>query len=497
MLRYTRGDLRVVDGLAATFSVNRQADGRFEQARPGARLDRQEAETIAFGYQAQANRDFGPRQRFIAGTELYDESIDARRELVDPTVTTASRPDIPDGTSYRSFGLFAQHSVDVLPNRLTVKGGFRYSSFRFATTPDPVLGVIEEEVDADAVTFQAAAVYALADGVNLVGSVNRAFRAANAADFGSIGLTGGGGFEISPSTAASFSALIGSTGATGAISTGERVTQLSPEVVYQYELGLKASRGRFSGALNGFDLELYDFIQRRALVFDPSIVGTTISGFTVVRVDATNLAYIAQDVRPIATRVNVDRARIRGFDLETEFRLNSSWTANGYFSLASGRILNGEYIRRMPPAMGGARLRWSRDRLWAEGVVTFAAEQTRFNSGDVGDARIGGVRTRASIGTFFNGTAVDMGLVSSGILLSTGETLAQVQNRVLGTASSAPLFTSHPGYAIFGLRAGMRLTPSFDVTVLGENLGDVNYRIYGSGLDAPGANLQVRARYRF
>jgi outer membrane receptor protein involved in Fe transport len=346
-------------------------------------------------------------------------------------------------------------------------------------------------------TFQLAAVLSLTEGINLTASVNRAFRAANAADFGAIGLTGGGGFEISPSTAASLNALVGSTAAAGAVSTGERVTQLSPEVVYQYEVGLKTSRGRFSGVLSGFDLELHDFIQRRALVFDPSIVGATISGFTVVRVDANNLAYIAQDVRPIATRVNVDRARISGFDLDGEYRIARAWTAHAYFSMASGRIFGGEYIRRMPPAMGGARLRWSRDRWWAEGVLTFAGEQTRFNSGDVSDARIGAVRTRASIATFFNGTAVDMGLVNNGILQPTGETLAQVQDRVLGAANSAPLYASHPGYTVVGLRAGVRLTASLDLAVLGENLGDVNYRIYGSGLDAPGRNLQLRVKYRF
>jgi len=41
------------------------------------------------------------------------------------------------------------------------------------------------------------------------------------------------------------------------------------------------------------------------------------------------------------------------------------------------------------------------------------------------------------------------------------------------------------------------VTPRIDVTAMAENLGDVNYRLYGSGLDAPGFNLQLRARYRF
>jgi outer membrane receptor protein involved in Fe transport len=498
MVRYTRADVGFLDGISGTFSVNRQGDGRYEQSRPGARLDQQRATTTAIGYQVQANRDFGSRQRFLAGAELYDESIDASRELVDPTVTTPSRPDIPDGTTYRNYGLFAQHSLDLANDRVNVKGGVRMGGFRFATKADPLLGVVDESVDAHFLTFQVATVVSLLPGVNVTGSVNRAFRAANAADFGSIGLSGGGGFEISPTVAASLGALVGSTGAAGAVSTGQRVQQLQPEEVYQYELGVKAQRGRFSGAFSGFDLEMFDFLQRRALVFDPSIVGTTISGFTVVRTDATGLAYIAQDVRPIATRVNVDRARIRGFDLEGEYRLSSSWTTSAYFSVAHGRTIPaGEFVRRMPPPLGAAKVRWTGERFWTEGVLTFATEQTRFNSGDLSDARIGALRTRASIATFFNGTAVDMGLVRGGVLVSTGETLAEVQNRVLGTAASAPVYTSEPGFAVVGLRAGMRVTQGFDLTVLGENLGDVNYRLYGSGVDAPGINLQVRARIRF
>jgi outer membrane receptor protein involved in Fe transport len=497
--RYTKTGAGIFDGIAATLSLNRQADGRFEQARPTARLDRQEAVTTALGYQVQANRDFGLRHQMVAGAEYYDESITASRELVDPgPVTQRARPDIPDGTTYGNFGVYAQHAFDVLPNRLSLRGGVRYSRFVFATTPDAALGVLVERVTQQSTTFQATAVVGLSDEINLTASVNRGFRAANAADLGSIGLTGGGGFEIAPSAAGRLGAFVGSTGATGAVSTGERVPGLGPEVVYQYEVGLKARTRRFTGAVSGFTMELYDFLQRRALVFDNDIVGRTISGFTVVRQDATGLAYIAQDVRPIATRVNVDRARVRGFDVEGEFRPSGSWTASAYFSLASGRILTtNEFVRRMNPPMGGAKLRWSRQRLWAEGVVMFAADQTRLNSADLTDARIGAVRTRNSIATFFNGTAADMGLVQGGVLVATGETLAQVQTRVLGAATSAPLYDSGPGFAVFGLRAGIRLTTQIDVTVLGENLGDVNYRLYGSGIDAPGINVQVRTRYRF
>jgi hemoglobin/transferrin/lactoferrin receptor protein len=497
IVRYSQPDAGGF-GLSASLSVNRQADGRFEQARPVARLDRQSATTTAIGYQGQAHRAIASRHQLTIGAELYDESIDGERELIEPSgLVVPSRPDIPHGTSYLSFGTFVQQAVE-LGSRVSARGGLRFSHFNFSTTPDGVLGVTAEDVTMRTVTFQAAAVVRVTDSLNLTANITRGFRAPNAADFGSVGLTGGGGFEIAPSRAVELGAFVGSTGAANAVSTGTLVPQLRPEVVYQYDFGAKASAGRFSGAVNVFDLELQDFIQRRSLVFDSSIVGTTIAGFTVVRQDAGGLAYIAQDVRPIATRVNIDRARVLGLDVEGGVRLGDGWSAHAYYSQSNGRILpHGEFIRRMPPPMGGARVRWDGDRMWAEGVVMFAGEQTRLNSGDLSDARIGGVRTRASIATFFNGTATDLGLVVNGVLVATGENLAAVQNRVLGTANSGTLFTTGPGFATLGLRGGIRVTPQFEVTLIGENLTDRNYRFYGSGVDAPGANLQARVRYRF
>ena len=497
-IRYGKSDVGWFDTASGTFSVNRQGDGRYEQARPNARLDTQTSATTSFGYQAQVHRALRGRHDLVIGAEAYDDSITAERRLIDPgNIVTPARPDIPEGTTYRSFGTFVQQTAD-LSSRLSVRGGLRFSSYRFATDPDPLFGVTEEQVTMNAPTFQASAVVKVTEGINVTGNITRGFRAANMADFGSVGLTGGGGFEISPTQARALNGLIGTTGAVGAVSTGEEAGGLKPEVVYQYDLGVKGRVGKVSGSIAGFDLELYDFIQRRALVFGSSMVGTVISGFTVVRQDATGLAYIAQDARPIATRVNTDRGRVQGLDAEGEVRVTPAWTASAFFSMANGRTLPaGEYSRRMNPPMGGAKLRWLHNRLWAEGVLTFASEQTRLNSGDITDARIGANRTRAQIATFFNGTATDRALVQNGILLETGETLAQVQTRVLGTANAAPLFTSQAGFAVVGLRGGLQLAPGFDLTLIADNIGDVNYRLYGSGLDAPGFNLQFRTRYRF
>lgn len=80
--------------------------------------------------------------------------------------------------------------------------------------------------------------------------------------------------------------------------------------------------------------------------------------------------------------------------------------------------------------------------------------------------------------------------MSGGVLLPTGETLPPVLARVLGPGvSSAPLFTRTPGFATLNLRGGFQVSERTDLVVVLENLLDKNYRIHGSGVDAPGFNL--------
>lgn len=46
-----------------------------------------------------------------------------------------------------------------------------------------------------------------------------------------------------------------------------------------------------------------------------------------------------------------------------------------------------------------------------------------------------------------------------------------------------------PGFAIYGLRTGHQLNESSAVSIAVENLGDVDYRVHGSGLNGPGRNF--------
>jgi outer membrane receptor protein involved in Fe transport len=220
----------------------------------------------------------------------------------------------------------------------------------------------------------------------------------------------------------------------------------------------------------------------------------------VIRQDEVGRAYVQGEARPIVTRVNVSRSSIRGFEAEANVRMAPAWRARAWASMARGTELEtGLPRRRMPPGMGGGTLTWQPmdSRWWVEGSVIAATRQNRLSDGDIGDARIGASRTPASIAAFFNGTATDRGLVRDGRLVNTGETLAQVQARVLNGATLLAMFTETPGFVVFGARAGVRLGSGVDLTVIGENLADRNYRLHGSGVDEPGVNLIARLRARF
>jgi hemoglobin/transferrin/lactoferrin receptor protein len=147
-------------------------------------------------------------------------------------------------------------------------------------------------------------------------------------------------------------------------------------------------------------------------------------------------------------------------------------------------------------------------KFWIEPFMHAAGRQERLSSLDLGDRRTGAGRTRTSIQNFFRNGARARGLINAGadgvfgntddILIPTGETLLQVQNRVLGVGvNSTSLFPAIPGYVTFNLRGGFRFAERHEVMIEFENIGDRNYRGISWGVDAPGRGVYARYSTRF
>ncbi|MEJ7714133.1 MAG: TonB-dependent receptor [Pyrinomonadaceae bacterium] len=224
--------------------------------------------------------------------------------------------------------------------------------------------------------------------------------------------------------------------------------------------------------------------------------------------------FVPVSASPVLVQANFGDTRLKGFEYEVDLRLTKSWTFGGNYSYvhAADREtgespnLGGGGI---PPQMGFLSLRYQPPgrRYWVEAYSTLAGKQDRLSTLDLLDRRTGAARSRTNIQNFFRRGACIRGLTTpgaavrcasaGGILIATGETLAQVQNRVLGTADSAPLFTAIPGYGLINVRGGFRFNETHEVTVDFENISDKNYRAPGWGIDGPGRSITARYQYRF
>ena len=161
----------------------------------------------------------------------------------------------------------------------------------------------------------------------------------------------------------------------------------------------------------------------------------------------------------------------------------SRWRLTANYSYLLGRDLNtNRRIRRLPTQQGEVALRYGR-RWWVEGAV-------RASGGDIDDERIGGFRRRSDIADFFNGARAPR----------IGKTLLQIQNRVLpGVVDSVrvPLYSNTPGWTTVELRGMLPLGERWTVYGGLSTLADRNFRIHGSGVDAPGRNASLGARLTY
>jgi hemoglobin/transferrin/lactoferrin receptor protein len=520
--RYDRLGAGPFDSISTIFSYNGQRDDRRSQSINNAqglrsRISDEFNLTRAFGYQAQATTRVRRSHSLTFGAEFYDERITSRKQDFSFNTATGGftnvadvRARFPNGSNYRTLGIFAQDIATLIPQRLTAHLGLRYSLFKYSQSsfdnPRDASGrptVPELEESFDDVTFNAGLSFTLNRHINLTGNVSRGFRAPNVNDFASTGLSGLG-FEVSPDEGVRLG------GFTGSLDSSRRLTDTRPlqpikaEQLYSYELAIRFHGSRFSGSLAGFDSEISNLIERRTLLLPTGAVGGIVGGQPIIRQDATGAVFTSLSNSAVFVRANAVKVRLRGIEgsLAVKLRSDLAFNANAFYvcgkDLRTGAppsLENG-----IPPATGFIGVKWERagSPAWLELYSNFAAPQGRFSDNDILQARIGGLRTREEIAGFFNGGAVARGLVRNGILLPTGETLAQVQLRVLGPGLQPnALFNKNPGFALLNLRGGFRIGERSSVTVILENLFDKNYRTMGSGIDGPGMNAAVRYAFNF
>ena len=534
-LRYFKQGVGSFDNFSANVSYNSQREERINQGGQGnplAAITNDKERTTTWGAAFYLDKQFA-RNNFLIGGDLYHDKVTAPSFSTDPATGTVTivRPRVPNGATYDLAGIYVQDVFEAIPNRVRFSGSLRYNvaTYESSAANSPMVGGRPLFPD-DSARFEdfsgriGATVTVLA-GLNFAVNYSRGFRAPNITSLGGLGLVGVG-YQVSTSDVAGMGATIGTTGDASAASTGVAVLPLRSETSDNLDLSIRYRNRRFDVNLTGFTVEYGDTIVRQTLILPQGVVGQQLGSQTITSQNANGAVFVPASTSPVLVQANFGDTRMKGAEFNFEYRFVDNWTVAGNYSY----VFAEDRVTHLPPNLGGGgippqfgflRLRYQpvSTRFWIEAYSNVAGGQDRLSTLDITDRRTGGARTRTQIQNYFRRGACVRGLTTpgttgicgsaGGTLIATGETQAQVQNRVLpigavingvlvvNNDTAVPLFSAIPGYGLIGLRGGYRFHENHEVAVDLENIADHGHRAPGWGIDGPGRNLLVRYHFRF
>ncbi|MBA3240608.1 MAG: TonB-dependent receptor, partial [Acidobacteria bacterium] len=539
--RYFKQGVGFFDYFSATVSYNSQREERVNQGgqgNPFAAITHDKERTSVLGLSFFFDKQFSAGHNFLVGGDIYRDRVDAPSFSFQPDANnpstgtfTPARPRVPNGARYILAGIYVQDSFNAVPDRLRLSGALRYNvaSYRSRAANSPLVGgqplFPDDSLRVADFSGRVGAVATIADGLNLAFNYSRGFRAPNITSLGSTGLVGVG-YQVATSDVAGLGATVGSTADSNAFSTGVDVSPLASETSDNYDLSLRFRRGRIDTNLTGFVIDYANTVVRQTLILPQGAVGLSLGSQRIESQNANGAVFVSLSTSPVLVQANFGETRLKGVEYALDYRVTDSWTFGGnYTFIRAADRATGESPNLggggLPPQMGFIRLRYQRPngRFWVEGYTTLAGRQDRLSTLDLSDRRTGAARSRTNIQNFFRRGACVRGITTpgldgrcgsaGGILIATGETLAEVQNRLLpiGTTingvrvvdnqTAVPLFAAIPGYGLFNLRGGFRLGENQEVSVDFENITDKNYRAPGWGIDGPGRSITARYGFRF
>lgn len=526
-LRYVKQNFGIFDAASFTVSFNSQREERVNQGGQGnplAAITNQYERTSATGFSFFFDKQLPARNSFLFGGDYYFEKINSPAFTTNLNVNPAnntvvlSRPRVPDEARYISGGLFIQNAWEAIPNRLRFSGALRYNvgSYRVRASDSPIVNGArlwnDDSLRVADFSGRIGAVARIAKGFNLAFNYTRGFRYPSMTDLGTLGLTGDG-FEVDYTSAINLGGTIGTDASANAVSTGLPVSRQRSEYSNTYDVSLRYNNKRFDTDFTAFYIQLKDTITKQSLILPQGAVGALLGDQTIISQRPNGTIFVALSTSPVLVRSNFTSARLFGFEYEFETKLTDQLELRANYTYIRSEdeetSLPPNIEGGTPPPQGFVSLRYEpKSRFWFEVYANLAQKQDRLSTLDLSDRRTGATRTRAQIQNFFRRGACVQGLTNNAdgrcgsgdetILLPTGETILQVQNRILGVGvDSAPLFTYLPSFALFNLRGGFNLNDKSQIFWGFENIFDQFHRKPSWGIDGAGRSLKLQYRYKF
>jgi outer membrane receptor protein involved in Fe transport len=537
-LRYVKQNFGFFDTASFTVSYNSQREERVNQGGQGnplGTITHQYERTTATGFSFFFDKELPFRNSFLVGGDFYHEKVNSPAFTFNPANNTSflSRPRIPDEARFDTGGVYIQDAWQAIPDRLRITGALRYGGlfYKVRAADSPVVNgqrlFGDDRLRVADFSGRIGAVARIVGGLRLAFNYSRGFRYPSITDLGTLGLTGDG-FEVDYSTAINLGGTIGTTAGANAVSTGLPVAKQRSEFSNNYDASVRYANKRFDTELTVFRLDINSAITKQALILPTSANGLFLGDQRITVIAPTGATSGTVSVplgSPVLVRANFSDAKLYGIEYELETRITDELRFRGNYTYihaedkATGLPPNIE--GGTPPPTGFLSLRYSPfgKRFWVEGYATLADQQDRLSSLDLSDRRTGAARSRTQIQNFFRRGACVHGVTTpgttgqcgsaGGILIATGETLTQVQDRLLpigatingvrvvNNDTAVPLFTRLPGYGLFNLRGGFNVSENSVFFVAVENIFDQSYRNPSWGIDGAGRSLIVQYRYKF
>jgi len=170
------------------------------------------------------------------------------------------------------------------------------------------------------------------------------------------------------------------------------------------------------------------------------------------RITSVGTGDVTPEGRDVVQSVNAAESWIRGVEASLDMRVGDAVSARAILNYTWGeQEVSGsdtEPAGRIPPLIGSVSLSYDAGSDYQlQGWVRFASDQDRLSARDVRDARIDPEGT--------------------------------------------------PGWVVIGARLQKEYAQHWRLSIALDNLLDKRYRVHGSGLDAPGRNLTISARYNW
>ena len=209
---------------------------------------------------------------------------------------------------------------------------------------------------------------------------------------------------------------------------------LDPEKYITFEIGAKAKWEKVEGEISIFH----------------TIIDNMIIRAPTGEVDGTNA---------IVIKKNSGEGYVQGIEVNMSYQFLRSFRTFGFLAWQDGElevypdsttVKKTEPMSRLLPMTGLIGLRWQPEaaKYWVEGIVKASDNQDDLSTADKND------KQRIPPG---------------------------------GTA----------GYVTFGIRGGYEINSYFSINGAIENIGNIDYRIHGSGVNEPGLNLIISAKVSF